>query len=45
MSEWLDLMLAEIMRKQREAKQAEEENKRREQGDENASPDTTDQSK
>jgi len=30
-SEWLDLMLEEIARKQREAKEAEAERKRREQ--------------
>lgn len=31
MSEWLDLMLEEIARKQREAREAEDELKRREQ--------------
>lgn len=45
MSEWLDLMLAEIKRKQREAKQAEDENERREHGDSEDPPDAAGQSK
>ena len=31
MSEWLDVMLEEVARKQREAREAEEERKRRDQ--------------
>ena len=42
MSEWLDLMLEEIARKKREAREAEEEQQRRDPND--AAPDA-DQSK
>jgi hypothetical protein len=43
-SEWLDLMLEEIARKQREAAEAEQERKRRS-GEEDASGEPADQSK
>lgn len=47
MSEWLDLMLEEIARKQREAQEAEEEKKRREKRSEGLKqqPGKSDQSK
>ncbi len=45
MSEWLDLMLAEIARKRREAKEAEEEDKRRQEHTGNESDEAPDQSK
>lgn len=45
MTEWLDLMLEEIARKQRESKEAEDELKRREQADERRSRPEAAQSK
>lgn len=45
MSEWLDLMLDEIARKQREAKEAEEESRRRAENDGNKTVPSADQSK
>lgn len=45
MSEWLDLMLDEIARKKREAKEAEEELRRRAETDSNKMASSTDQSK
>lgn len=45
MSEWLDLMLEEISRKQREASEAAEEKSRRSQDKEDKQVGRTDQSK
>lgn len=45
MSEWLDLMLEEIARKKREAKEAEKEDQRRRKEAENDTPPISDQSK
>lgn len=45
MSEWLDLMLDEIARKQREAREADDELKRREQPTKKRRPPASGQSK
>ena len=45
MSEWLDLMLEEITRKRREAREAEAENRHRAGEDDNESKDSANQSK
>lgn len=45
MSEWLELMLAEINRKRQEAEEAEQEERRRKEERNDKQPQRTDQSK